>query len=414
MYGYNDSMNITEIKKEFPIFKTHPKLVYLDNAASAQKPQSVVDAEVKFYAENNANVHRGIYELSEKATELYEQARDTVAHFINAEREEIIFTSGTTDSINGVAASLVMSDMVAERPRIMLTELEHHAMILPWMRLKGVDKPDYLAVDEKFKLNLKGTGNDDAQDQKYPDRYDVLGITHVSNVTGTVNNIKEIKKELNVGYTVLDAAQSVAHMPVDVKSLGVDFAAFSGHKLYGPTGVGVLFGKRTHLERMEPFRVGGGMIMEVQRDDATWADIPAKFEAGTPQVAQAIGLAAAIDFVTAIGWEAIQEHEQDLRKYALEALAKIPGIKIFHPPASEAHAGVISFTIEGLHAHDISQILASKQIAVRAGHHCTHILHREILQVASSVRISLGIYNDESDIDKLIKALQEAIQTLSA
>lgn len=422
-------MNIADIKNEFPIFANHPDLVYLDSAASAQKPQSVIDAEVEFYAQHNANVHRGIYDLSEEATDLYELARDTVANFINAEREEVVFTSGTTDSINGVARSLELSNMLNPQPKVVLTELEHHANILPWQRLDNAELV-YLPVmhgntrvtdfvhNKEYEVNKDFTLNTEDYNLVLNQPFDVLAVTHISNVTGTMTDIQSLIKtakfqnENKNMVSIVDAAQSVAHTQVDVNTWAADFVAFSGHKLYGPTGVGVLFGKKELFEKMEPFRVGGGMITEVRRDGATWAEIPTKFEAGTPPVAQAIGLGAAIKFIQQFSWQDIQDHEQKLRRYAFEQLQPIPGISIFHPSIDETHGAVISFAIENLHAHDISQILAEQDIAVRAGHHCTHVLHREVLQVPATVRISFGIYNDEADIDKLIAGLKLAIQTL--
>lgn len=396
-------MNIADIKKEFPIFETHPDLVYLDNAASTQKPRSVIEAELDFYRKSNANVHRGIYALSEEATDLYETARDTVANFVNAKREEIIFTSGTTDSINGIARSLELSEMINPEPDILLTELEHHANILPWQRMRGLKQLKYIPVGQDFKLDLNNLNTS---------QFDLLAISHISNVTGTLNDIDEVASLSSKPYVVVDAAQSVAHMQLDMQSWAADFAAFSGHKIYGPTGIGVLYGKKELFEKMEPFRVGGGMITEVRRDSATWAETPTKFEAGTPPIAQAIGLDAAIKFIQQLGWENIQSHEQILRKYALEQLNTISGIRIFHPPASETHGGVISFEIEGLHAHDVSQVLSESNIAVRAGHHCTHVLHREVLNAMASIRISFGVYNEINDVDRLVTGLNKAKEIL--
>jgi cysteine desulfurase/selenocysteine lyase len=394
-------MDIQAIKKEFPIFETNPGLVYLDSAASAQKPRSVLSAEQNFYQTSYANVHRGLYDLSEKATDMYELARAKVAKFINAEPEEIVFTGGTTDSINAVATSLYKSKLINPHPHVLLTELEHHAGVLPWQVIED-SKLEYLPVTDDFKLDL----DSDFVAEFAVKPPDVVGVTHVSNVTGTMSDIKSIRQMFGNSYVVVDAAQSVAHMGIDVRDWAADFVAFSAHKLYGPTGIGVLYGKKSLLEKMEPFRVGGGMIMEVTRDSAKWANVPTKFEAGTPPIAQAVGLAAAIDFITKIGFQNIQAHEQKLRALALEELATIPGIKLFHPPATEPHAGVISFALEGIHAHDISQMLAYENIAVRAGHHCNQILHADILGVPATVRISFGVYNDESDVDKFITALK--------
>lgn len=392
-----------ELKREFPIFKNHPNLVYLDNAATTQKPQSVIETEEAFYTNQNSNVHRGIYPLSEEATNAYEAARVATAKFINADPTEIVFTSGTTDSINGLARSLELSHLLKNQPTILLTLLEHHANLLPWQRIGENRKLGFIPLDEKFKLDLN-------EIEDITNEIDLLAVTHLSNVTGTLNDVSNILKIFAAKFSVIDAAQSIAHIPIDVKAWNADFIAFSGHKMYAPTGIGVLYGKRSLLDKMEPFRVGGGMVSEVNRESASWAEVPTKFEAGTPPIAQAIGLAAAIKFLSQLGWESIQHHEQTLRLYALERLQSISGIEIFHPPAAEAHGGIISFALSGIHAHDIVQILAQDNICVRAGHHCTHVLHKEVLKQPGSVRISFGVYNSEEDIDKLIDSLQKVHQ----
>lgn len=392
-----------ELKREFPIFKNHPNLVYLDNAATTQKPQSVIEAEEAFYTNQNSNVHRGIYPLSEEATNAYEAARVATAKFIDADPTEIVFTSGTTDSINGLARSLELSHLLKNQPTILLTLLEHHANLLPWQRIGENRKLGFIPLDEKFKLDLN-------EIEDITNEIDLLAVTHLSNVTGTLNDVSNILKIFAAKFSVIDAAQSIAHIPIDVKAWNADFIAFSGHKMYAPTGIGVLYGKRSLLDKMEPFRVGGGMVSEVNRESASWAEVPTKFEAGTPPIAQAIGLAAAIKFLSQLGWESIQHHEQTLRLYALERLQSISGIEIFHPPAAEAHGGIISFALSGIHAHDIVQILAQDNICVRAGHHCTHVLHKEVLKQPGSVRISFGVYNSEEDIDKFIDSLQKVHQ----
>ncbi|MBL8015306.1 MAG: SufS family cysteine desulfurase [Candidatus Doudnabacteria bacterium] len=392
-----------ELKREFPIFKNHPNLVYLDNAATTQKPQSVIEAEEAFYTNQNSNVHRGIYPLSEEATNAYEAARVATAKFINADPTEIVFTSGTTDSINGLARSLELSHLLRNQPTILLTLLEHHANLLPWQRIGENRKLEFIPLDKKFKLDLNEIEN-------ITNEIDLLAVTHLSNVTGTLNEVSNILKIFAAKFSVIDAAQSIAHIPIDVKTWNADFIAFSGHKMYAPTGIGVLYGKRSLLDKMEPFRVGGGIVSEVNRESASWAEVPTKFEAGTPPIAQAIGLAAAIKFLSQLGWESIQHHEQTLRLYALERLQSISGIEIFHPPAAEVHGGIVSFALSGIHAHDIVQILAEDNICVRAGHHCTHVLHKEVLKQPGSVRISFGVYNSEEDIDKLIDSLKKVQQ----
>ncbi len=385
------------VKEQFPIFQNNPGLIYLDNSATTQKPQRVIDAVVDYYSKYNSNVHRGLYPLSEKSTGKYESARKIIAEFLNAEPEEIIFTSGTTDGINSIAESLKLSGMISNNPEILLTELEHHSNILPWQRI--TTQLEYLELDEDEQLLIKA--------QK--DEYDIISTTLVSNVTGTINDIHEISK-INHKILIIDAAQAIAHLPIDVKTLGADFIVFSGHKMYGPTGVGVIWGRKELLEKMEPFRVGGGMINEVKRDSATWAEIPEKFEAGTPPIAQVIGLAEAANFLKDLRFEEIEKHEQHLRKYLIENLQQIENIKIYHPDLSKKAVGVISFTVEGIHPHDLSQFLGDRNICVRAGHHCTQILHREVLEIPASVRVSLAIYNTEEDIDKLINEIISAKQ----
>lgn len=282
-----------DIKHQFPIFETNPDLVYLDNAATTQKPDAVIEATVDFYTHLNANVHRGLYPLSEAATELYELARRKVAKFINAEPEEVIFTFGVTDALNGLAWSLANSDIIKENPQIVTTDLEHHANLLPWQRIS--DNITYLSLDDKFQVELDETAISQA---------DIITTTHVSNVTGTIVDLEKINNmRSDASILVVDAAQSIAHIPIDVKALDVDFLAFSGHKMYGPTGIGVLYGKKEHLQKLEPWRVGGGMIRSVTKQGNEWSPAPEKFEAGTPPIAQAIGLAAAIDFMSELGWD---------------------------------------------------------------------------------------------------------------
>jgi cysteine desulfurase/selenocysteine lyase len=400
------------IKDQFPIFKNNKDLVYLDNAATTQKPQTVISSLVEFYETYNSNVHRGLYPISEKATDKYEEARRKIAKFINAEPEEIIFTGGTTNGINAIARSLYVSGLIPEKPRVLLSDLEHHSNILPWQQLPG-SQLDYIPLDKNYVLRLSGVYPEFisglAQDDK---PYDVVSLVHVSNVTGSVLDldlVKKLKAESSRLIAVLDCAQSIGHMPIDVKTLGADLIVFSGHKMYGPTGVGVIWGKREILEQMVPFEVGGGMIREVKRDSATWAELPEKFEAGTPPIADAIALGAAADFITSIGFENIQKNESELRKYAFERLKELTGIEIYHPNLETEAGGVISFCLNNIHPHDIAEYIGKKGICIRAGHHCTQVLHREILDISASARISLGIYNAKEDIDKLIDGLKEAV-----
>lgn len=387
-------------KSQFPILSNNPGLVYLDNAATTQKPRRVIQKISEFYSKYNSNVHRGLYPLSEKSTELYEESRRTVAKFINAEPEEIIFTSGATDGLNAIATMLSSSGLIDKHPRIVLSELEHHSNILPWQRLNP-RSIEYLMLTSDFAIGSSAETK----------RVDVIALTHASNVTGSILNIKEIlARNNNYEFSVLDASQSIAHMKVDVKDLGVDFMVFSSHKVYGPTGVGVLYAKKEILEALDPFRVGGGMINEVKRDRATWANLPEKFEAGTPPIAEAIGLSEAVRFIQELGFEKMRLNEQELRIYLVEKLKSISGIRIYHPPLNIDALGIVSFTIDGIHPHDLAQYLGDRKICVRAGHHCTQILHREVLNIPASVRVSLGVYNTKSDIDKLIEGVNSAMK----
>jgi cysteine desulfurase/selenocysteine lyase len=391
------------LKSQFPIFQNNPGLIYFDNGATTQKPQSVIDAEIEFYTKYNSNVHRGLYPLSQVATDKYEEARGIVADFINASPEEIIFTSGTTDSTNAVATMLQKSKLLNPKPKILLTELEHHANIIPWQQIEGVNL-DYLSVDENYEISIEG--------QKDLEGYDVVSMSLISNVTGTISQsfYNSLTCQRVNTLTVLDAAQAVAHIPIDVKTLDVDFLTFSGHKMFGPTGIGVLYVKRGILEKLVPFRTGGGMIVEVGKNSATWAEIPERFEAGTPNIAGAIGLAESIKFINNIGFDYIQSTENDLRNYLFAKLSDIPSIKIFHPSLDKAAASVISFYIVGVHPHDISESLGNSNICVRAGHHCTHILHREVFKVPATVRASLSIYNTKEEIDVFVEKLKEVVE----
>lgn len=397
-------LNIKNLKNDFPIFKKYPELIYLDSAATSQKPSCVINRIVKFYHEENANVHRGIYTLSELATEEYENARKIVAKFINAKSlKEVIFTCGTTDSINLVGYSWIWKN-VFENDTILTTEMEHHSNFIPWqqaIKYKSKVALKLIKVTKSYEIDLT-----DLEMKLTKSKPKLLAITHVSNVLGTINPIKkivEIKNRVSPNTRILvDGAQSIAHIPVDVYDLGIDFFVFSGHKLYGPTGIGVLWAKQEILEdEMSPFRYGGGMIQNVEVEDSTWADLPEKFEGGTPNIAGAIGLAEAIGYVNSISMNQILKHEQKLTEYALSKLDKISGIQIFGPPKIDNRIGVISLSLDNLHPHDIAQVFDGQGIAVRAGHHCNQILMKQVLKVSATTRISLGIYNTIEDIDKL-------------
>jgi len=393
------------VKENFPIFANNPGLVYLDNAATTQKPQSVINSIVEYYSKFNANVHRGLYPLSDKSTQLYEEARQIVADFIKADTEEVIFVGGTTDGVNAIATGLSKSKLVRQNPIIITSEFEHHSNILPW---QGIN-PSKIYYMKKVEDNVLEYF-DNTKYQSNNESPDIITLSYVSNVTGTIFPIKDIANETNSKYKIIDAAQAIGHMPIDVKNLNIDFMVFSGHKMYGPTGIGVIYAKKEILEKMEPFRVGGGMINKVERDNATWASLPTKFEAGTPPISEAIALGEAIKFIKRVGFEYIQKHEQGLLKYLLIRLQEISEISIYHPMDVYA-SGVVSISIKGVHPHDLAQSLGNNSICVRAGHHCTQILHREILQIPASLRISLAVYNDHEDIDIFIFSLKKIINT---
>lgn len=399
-------IDVRKIKEDFPILKrlVHDKpLIYLDSAATSQKPRAVIDSLTKYYQEYNANIHRGIHYLSEKATEEYEYARKKVAKFINAKPEEIVFVRGTTEAINLVSYSWG-SRNIKQGDGVLLTEMEHHSSLVPWQQL---------AIEKKAKLDYIGITDDgllkEEDFEKLNRKPKILSLVHVSNVLGTINPVKEITKRAHKNGTLilLDGAQSVPHMPVDVRDLDCDFLAFSGHKMLGPTGIGVLYAKKKILEDMKPFNYGGGMIKEVYLDRTTWYDIPGRFEAGTPDIAGAIGLGAAVDYLEKIGMKNIREHEKDLTKYALEKLQNIKNLTIYGPTDVEKRGGVISFNLGDIHAHDLSSILDSEGIAIRSGHHCAMPLHNR-LGIPASARASFYLYNSKEDVDALIQALGKA------
>jgi len=392
-----------EIRRQFPFFQPHPEmrsLIYLDNAATTQKPYAVLDALMNFYAHHNANVHRGAYGVGAKASELFEAARERVARFLNArESAEIIFTRGTTESINLVAASWGGSQL-REGDEIIVSEMEHHANILPWMqiaRAKGARIVVWRITDEG-RLDL------DELRRLITERTRMVAVTHISNVLGTINPVADICRIAHEAgaLCLVDAAQSAAHLPLDVQALNCDFLAFSGHKAYGPTGIGVLYGKRALLEQMPPYQTGGGMIRKVSWDEVVWADVPARFEAGTPAIAEAIGLHAALDFIDAIGRERIAAQEHALTQYALQRLQEVPDLRLYGPQPDRA--GIFAFTLADIHPHDIATVLDSRDIAIRSGHHCAHPLGNR-LGAPATARVSLAIYNDTDHIDALIEGL---------
>ncbi|PIS42344.1 MAG: cysteine desulfurase [Candidatus Kerfeldbacteria bacterium CG08_land_8_20_14_0_20_40_16] len=405
-------IDAAKIKKDFPLLNQKMNgqpLVYLDSAATSQKPQAVIDAIKDFYERHNANIHRGIYRLSEEATELYEGAREKVQKFIRAkETKEIIFTRGTTESINLVAYSWGRQN-IEKGDEIIVTEMEHHSNLIPWQLLAKEKEAvlKFIPIDDEGRLKI--TKLDSLLNKKTR----LLAITHVSNVLGVVNPLKEIitKAHSNGTRVLVDGAQAVPHLSVDVSELDCDFYAFSGHKMLGPTGIGVLHGKRELLEAMPPFMGGGEMIKEVTKEGATWNELPTKFEAGTMPIAQVVSLGTAIDYLNGIGMENIWQHEQMLIAYALEKVTAIPGVKIYGPLKPKDKGGVLSFNIGEIHPHDIASIFDEEGIAIRAGHHCAQVLHRR-LGIPATVRASFYLYTDQSDIDKLIGAIKKAKQLL--
>ncbi len=388
----------SKIKKDFPIF-TDSNLVYLDNAATSQKPQAVLDAVDSLYKEANANVHRALYSLGSEATERFENSRKKVANFINANSKEIIFTSGTTESINLLARSL--GNTLKSGDEILISEMEHHSNIVPWQlaaKRTGATLR-YLSIKKTGELDL-------SEPEKYfTKKTKIVSLTHMSNVLGTINPIKGLAKLAhNVGAIfIVDGAQGASHFPVNMKELDCDFYAFSGHKMLGPTGIGVLWGKTKLLEEMEPFMGGGEMINTVSMESSTWNDIPYKFEAGTPNFAQAVGLGGAIDYLENIGMEAIELHEKTLLNYALNKMNHMDGIRI-HGSAKD-RGGVISFNVDGIHPHDLAQFLNEDNIAIRVGHHCAQPLLKTLGESATA-RLSFYIYNDENDVDKFCDSLR--------
>lgn len=394
-------------KNDFPIFKNNPGLVYLDSSATSQKPLSVIEAVKEFYEGYNTNIHRGIYELSEIATKRYEESRKKVAEFIKAPKaENIIFTSGVTDSINLVAFGFVARN-IKKGDVIVTVESEHHSNLVTWQEVAKVTGATLEVVRvEDGEIDMGDLKSKISGQTKF------VAVAHASNVLGTIHPIDEIVRLAHgVGANILvDCAATASHLPIRVGE--IDFLVFSGHKMLAPTGTGVLYGKTELLEQMSPVRFGGGMIKEVQTKSATWAQIPDRFEAGTPNIAGVIGLGAAIDYINSIGVEEIAKHDTEIASYAIKKLKEIDGVKILGPAKAEKRVGLVTFVVDGIHAHDIAAVLAEKNIAVRAGHHCAMPIHTK-LKIPASVRASFHIYNTFEDIDELIKGLREAINLLS-
>ena len=389
-------LTIDDIRKEFPIFSQRKGLVYLDSASTAQKPQSVIDSVSSYYSNYNANIHRALYEIGEKATNEYEAVREKVREFINVpDTHEIIFTRSSTESINLVAHAWGNKNLSDEKG-VLISEMEHHSNLVPWQLLSSRSNAslDYIL------LNNDGTLELESLEKKILSKTKIISVSHQSNVFGTINPINKIIDEAKkVGaITVIDGAQAVPHMKVDIENLGCDFYAFSGHKMLGPTGVGVLIGRKTILEKMDPFMGGGEMINTVTMEKSTWNDVPWKFEAGTPNIAQVIGLGAAIDYIEKIGIENIHQHEQALLKYGLDILSQNKNIVLYGNP--EIRGAVIPFNVKNVHPHDLAKFLDTDGICIRAGHHCTQpIMNR--LGINATARASFYIYNTKNDIEKL-------------
>ena len=396
-------LDVKNIKNDFPIFKSKEKnFIYLDSASTSQKPQSVIDSVSSYYDSYSANIHRALYEIGEKATDKYESVREKVRQFMNVpDSHNIIFSSGTTESINLIAYAWGTKNLNND-DHILITEMEHHSNLIPWQLLSSRSNAslDYIL------LNNDGTLELESLEKKILSKTKIISVSHQSNVFGTINPINKIIDEAKkVGaITVIDGAQAVPHMKVDIENLGCDFYAFSGHKMLGPTGVGVLIGRKTILEKMDPFMGGGEMINTVTMEKSTWNDVPWKFEAGTPNIAQVIGLGAAIDYIEKIGIENIHQHEKALLKYGLEILSQNENIVLYGNP--EIRGAVIPFNVKNVHPHDLAKFLDTDGICIRAGHHCTQpIMNR--LGINATARASFYIYNTKNDIEKLAESIKK-------
>ena len=405
-----ESLDVEAIREEFPILQRKfddQQVVYLDNAATTQTPDPVVDAMSDYYRESNANVHRGIHHLSQEASILYKEAHDRVADFIGASggREEVIFTKHTTEAENLVAYSWGLNEL-GPGDEIVLTEMEHHALVT-WQQIGKRTGADVKYI----RITDDGTLDMDHARELITDDTAMLSAVHVSNTLGTVNPVSEL---VDIAHdhdalAFIDGAQAVPNRPVDVEAIDADFYAFSGHKMAGPTGIGVLYGKKELLEAMEPYLYGGGMIRKVTFEDSTWDDLPWKFEPGTPPIAEAVGLVAAIDWLEELGMERIEAHEEELARYAYDQLAAEPGVEIYGPEPGPERGGLVGFNLESVHAHDLASIMNDHTVAIRAGDHCTQPLHDK-LGVAASARASFYVYNTRDEVDKLVAAIDDARQ----
>jgi len=403
------TLDVAKIREDFPILnrkvRDGKRLIYLDNAATTQKPMQVIEAIHDYYMNYNANIHRAVHQLAEEATNAYEGARDKVAKFVNASREEIIFVRNATEAINLVAYAWGREN-VNKGDKVVITEFEHHSNIVPWQLLTQEKnaKLEYIRINDDGLLML-----DDLYNLLAQNSVKLVSVGHMSNVLGTIAPVKDIIKachENNVRVLV-DGAQSVPHMPVDVQKLDCDFMAFSAHKMLGPTGVGVLYAKREHLEKMRPFIAGSDMIKEVHKYETRWNDLPWKYESGTPNIADVIGYGVAIDYLNRIGMQNIRDHEKELTKYALDRITGVKGVHLYGTPDVEYRGGVISFNFGDIHPHDLATILDEDGVAIRSGHHCAQVL-MERLGVAATSRASFYIYNTKEEVDVLINSLDRA------
>jgi cysteine desulfurase / selenocysteine lyase len=398
--------SIEEIRAEFPILarEIHGQpLAYLDNGATAEKPLAVIETLDRYWREQNANVHRGVHTLSEEATALYEEARRTVAEHLGADRREVIFVRNATEALNLVAYSWARTNL-SKGDRILVTEMEHHSNIVPWYQVSQQNGAhlDWAPITDEGRLDLDTMA---ALLERGPR---LVCVAHVSNVLGTINPVAEIARMAHDAgaLLVVDGAQGGPKLELDMGELGADFYAITSHKMYGPTGIGALFGRRELLEEMPPFIGGGSMIRKVSRELITWADLPAKFEGGTPAIGEAIGFGAAVRWLEELGLPAVHAAETELAAYALERVGEVPGVTVFGPPAGGDRGGIVSFSLEGVHAHDVSEILDRHGVAVRAGHHCAQVLMQR-LGVPATTRASLAVYNTREEVDRLVEGLLE-------
>ena len=395
---------MNNIKRDFPLLENE-NITYLDSGATTQKPIQVIKAVEEFYQKYNANPHRGAYSLSVEATEQYENTRTKIAKFINAKhREEIIFSKNATESLNLIAYSYGL-DNLKKDDEVVISIMEHHSNLVPWQKMtkQTGSQLNYMYINENYEIT------DEEIESKITDKTKIVGITHVSNVLGTINNVKKIIKYAHKkgAIVIVDASQSIPHMKIDVQDLDADFLVFSGHKMLAPLGIGVLYGKREILNKMTPFLMGGDMIEYVYEQDTTFAPLPNKFEAGTQNVEGVIGLGAAIDYIENLGYDKIQEIEHEVISYARQELSKLDYLTLYTTPNEENHSSVISFNIKGVHPHDVASILDSEGVCVRSGNHCAQPLMR-FLGIDSTCRASFYIYNTKEDVDKLVKALDKA------